>query len=352
MTELLTLREAFLRQSKGTANMGSPFMGALLRVIGERIEPGTALTDRLFAWPGDVTAAGHSLALRLAGALHGLVLDGSDAGLAAIYPPNDIPGDDEIWAAVDQAMVRHATRINHWMDRPPQTNEVGRSAVLIAVGHWLTHRLGKPLQLSELGASAGLNLMWDRFALDAGAGVHGPDDAALVLRPKWAGDAVPVAMPRVVDRRGTDLTPIDPRDAANALRLAAYIWPDQPERLARTRAAIGVAKAVVDQADAADWLAARLGQHLPNTCHLIYHTVAWQYFPDETKERATQAITAAGAGASDETPIAWFGMEADGETPGAGMVLRLWPGNHRFDMGRVDFHGRWVDWRPQRWCLN
>ncbi len=132
------------------------------------------------------------------------------------------------------------------------------------------------------------------------------------------------------------------------LRLTAYLWPDQPERLARTRAALAVAQAPVDRADAADWLAKRLTTSTDDHLHLIFHTVAWQYFPPETQSRARDLIEAAGARATAQNPLAWFGMEADTLSPGAGLTLRLWPGDTNIPMGRADFHGRWVDWRPEQ----
>ena len=51
-----------------------------------------------------------------------------------------------------------------------------------------------------------------------------------------------------------------------------------------------------------------------------------------------------GRAATDDAPLAWFGMEADGGR-GAGLTLRLWPGDRTLDAGRCDFHGRWVEWR-------
>ena len=105
---------------------------------------------------------------------------------------------------------------------------------------------------------------------------------------------------------------------------------------------------MVDQADAADWLATRLANPSPGCCHMIYHTIAWQYFPPKVKSACTTSIESAGVHATAQTPLAWFSMEADESSPGAAMTLRLWPGDVRFDLGRVDFHGRWVDWRPQQ----
>ncbi len=347
----MSLAAALSRQAGVCAALGSPFTGRVLRLLAGRLAPGTPLTDRLFAWPGDISASGASVPLRLAGALHGLVLSGADPALAAVYPPAPAPGDEALWDAVARALDAHAGRIGAWLDRPPQTNEVGRSAVLIAAGHWLTARYGLPLRLSEPGASAGLNLMWDRFALDVRGKRYGPQTPALVLAPDWRGEVPPRAAPEVAERRGADLTPLDPRDAGDRLRLLAYLWPDQPDRLARTRAALAVAGAPVDRSDAADWLAHRLAAPVPGQLHLIFHTVAWQYFPAVVQARARALIEAAGARATAAAPLAWLGMEADGASPGAGLTLRLWPGNRRLAPGRADYHGRWVDWRPEEATL-
>jgi hypothetical protein len=334
------LREAFLHQSGSCADLGSPFMAQLCRVLAHRLAPGTALADRLFGWPGDLSPRAESVPLRLCGALHALRLSG-DPGLAACYPPAKVD-DDTLWQAVSDAMGRHAGAIDRFIDSPPQTNEVRRAAVLIAVANWLTAEFGKPLVLSELGASAGLNLMFDRFALAAGDRTFGPAGAALTLRPDWRGDLPPMAAPTVATRRGVDLNPLSPR--TDALRLTAYLWPDQPERLALTRAAIAAFDATVDRADAIDWLAPRLVP-APGHLHLVYSTIAWQYFPAERQAKGRAMIEAAGAQATDVAPLAWFGMEADDKTPGAALTLRLWPGDRTLDLGRVDFHGRWVDWR-------
>ncbi len=340
----MSLRHALRTQTIACRRLGSPFTARLLRLLADRLRQGTPLTDRLLQWPGDISARTQSVPLRIAGALHGLVLDGAAPALAAHYPPNAATPDDALWSAIDAALTTHAPRIDAWLNRPPQTNEVGRSAVLIALGHWLTTEYHLPLTLSELGASAGLNLMWDRYTLQIGECRFGPDAPALTLRPDWKGPPPPPTTPTVTGRRGTDLTPLDP---ARTTRLLAYIWPDQPDRLNRTRAAIAGARATVDQADAADWLATRLADPAPGSTHLICHTVAWQYFPPAVQLRATALIETAGTRATPDAPLAWFGMEADDDTSGAALTLRLWPGDRRLQLGRADFHCRWVDWQPQ-----
>lgn len=93
------------------------------------------------------------------------------------------------------AMVREDSFLNDWVVSPPQTNEVRRAAVLIAVGQVLADRFGLPVRLSELGESGGLNLMWDQFAADLGSKRFGKAGADVILTPDWDGNAPPDADP-------------------------------------------------------------------------------------------------------------------------------------------------------------
>ena len=314
-------------------------MGQLLQLLATRPWPAGIIRDRIFTWEGDITPRGQSVPLRLAGALHALKLQGQDA-LTVAYPPHTVD-DDLLWDAIDAVLQSDAAAINAWLDRAPQTNEVRRSVVLIALGHWLAARFDLPMRTSELGASAGLNLNWHRYALKVGGQTIGPENAALTLTPDWTGPLPPLVMPQVTAQAGVDLNPLDLNK--DALRVQAYLWPDQPHRIELTQAAIAAADTPVVQSDAIDWLAGQL-THKKGQLHLIYSTVAWQYFPADKQAEGTAMIEAAGAIATDDSPLAWFGMENDGGTPGAAMTLRLWPGDLQIDQGRVDFHGRWVNW--------
>jgi hypothetical protein len=100
----------------------------------------------------------------------------------------------------------------------------------------------------------------------------------------------------------------------------------------------------VTQGDAVTWLEGQLG-HRSGQLHLIYSTVAWQYFPEDKQALGKTFIEAAGKTATLDAPLAWFGMENDGGARGAALTLRLWPGDLTIDLGRADFHGRWIDWR-------
>ena len=336
------VRDAFAYQSKSCASLGSPFMEQLMRLCGDRDWPAGAVRDRIFGWPGELGPRGQSVPLRLAGGLHALRLQGNQV-LDAVYPPARA-SNDALWDAVAEVLVTEEPFLTDWLDSAPQTNEVRRSGPLIALGHWLTNRFGLPIRTSELGASGGLNLHWDAYGLEVGGQTFGAADPALILRPDWTGPLPPRTAPRVVERAGVDLNPLDP--AVDALRLQAFLWPDQPDRLRLTRAAIAATTTRIDKGDAVDWLASRL-THRPGTLHLIYTTVAWQYFPADKQDDGTAMIEAAGASATNDTPLAWFGMENDGEMKGAALTLRLWPGDLVLDMGRADFHGRWIDWRAE-----
>lgn len=335
-----TIATAFADQSIACVQLGSPFMGQLMQLFATRDWSAGPIRDRIFDWTGDLSPRGQSVPLRLAGALHALHLQGHET-LAPVYPPQT-PTDDALWAAVCKVLTTQMAHLDAWLDSPPQTNEVRRSATLIAVGHLLADRFGLPIRTSELGASGGLNLHWDSYAMQVDGQTFGPETPALTLQPEWTGPLPPTASPQVVARAGVDLNPLDP--TADALRLQAYLWPDQPGRLALTRAAITAAKTPVDKADAIDWLAPRLA-HQPRQLHLIYSTVAWQYFPSDKQAEGTALIEAAGQTATPDTPLAWFGMENDGGARGAALTLRLWPRDLTVMLGRADFHGRWIDWQ-------
>ena len=346
----MTLAAAFAAQSEDCARMGSPLTARLLRLLADRLTPGGPVAggpvaDRLYRWPGSADALRRdAVALRLAGGLHALVLSGQEPGLAAAYRAPSAFTDDAFWVLITAAMAGRAAQLHHWLDSAPQTNEVRRSAGLIAAARWLTARHKLPLVLSELGASAGLNLLWDSFALQLAGQRFGPAAATVTLAPDWQGPLPLANQPRITSRAGVDLNPLDP--VADRVRILSYIWPDQPDRLARTAAALDLAARLrpqVDRGDAVDWLAGRLTPRL-GQLHLIYHTVVWQYLPEATRQRGEALLAAAGALATPQAPIARLAMEWDGQTNGSTITLQLWPPGATLNLGPVDTHGRWLTW--------
>ncbi len=152
------IQAAFVAQATACYDLGSPFLGRLFTLAAARLTPGSAVADRLLNWPGDPHHSADSVPLRLSGALHALKLRG--VALNDVFPPAEVD-DDTLWQAVRETFDTHGVDILHWLDSPPQTNEVRRSATLLPVMSLLGQRFDRPLDLSELGASGGLNLrLW------------------------------------------------------------------------------------------------------------------------------------------------------------------------------------------------
>jgi hypothetical protein len=351
-----TVRDHFRKQARTCARMGSPFTADLLAYLAEALDPATPAGAAVLGWPGD--PKDDALALRLAGGLHALVLSGADPALAAAYPGGaETSGDGAaaLDAAVSAALDRHADFLIDFLESPPQTNEVGRSAILLGGFLTVAAETGRPIALLETGASGGLNLHWDawRYRLappEAAAGEWGASDAPLTLEPDWQGPLPPLVAADVVARAGCDRNPIDPGDAQARLRLRSYVWADQAARLARLDAALAHAAASpvrVEKADAGPWLEAALAARPDGAATVVYHSIFWQYVAVPTQARLGAAIEAAGATATPQTPLAWLRMEPAPEAPRhAELRLTLWPGGAERRLAAVDYHGTWVAWGP------
>lgn len=344
------VRAAFLVQADACARLGSPFMARLCRLLHERLDDESEIGRFVLGWQGEPGPSHDSVPLRLCGALHAIVLSGRDEQLAGTYPPHETD-DTALWSAIEAAFGSQAPFILAWLGSAPQTNEVRRSAALYPGLMVVAQETGLPLRLMELGASGGLNLICDAYGYRFAGKRFGRKEAALLLEPEWRGNRPPdiVDMP-VESRLGCDLNPLDVHSAEDRLRMTAYLWPDQFDRLERTRAAIEIARSgafpfELVAAGALEWLDGRLGEAAPGVARVVMHSIAWQYFPGEVQEGCQRLIEAAGSRADENAPLAWLSMEADGEGEGAALTLRLWPGDRQFVLGRADFHGRWVDWQ-------
>lgn len=341
------ISQAFLRQAVGCEALGSPFTARLSRLFADRLTPGGAVADRVLQWPGDPSPMADSVPLRMAGSLHALVLEGRDETLKSAYPPNDVD-DHTLWSAVARAMSTHAAFILDRLTSAPQTNEVRRSGALLPGFLLIGDMFGKPLVLSEVGASAGLNLQWDRYRYDLGGLAYGPAVSPVLIAPEWRGQPAPTGSVTVTSRAGCDLNPVHASDPAHRLRMLSYIWADQSDRLRRTAAALDIAareRLTVEKADAVDWLANRLAEPYPGAVHVVYHTIAWQYLPRPLRGKGEALLAEAGSRATPDAPLARLALEADEHDNGASLTLQIWPSGDRKEIGRGDFHGRWVDWR-------
>jgi hypothetical protein len=346
------VRNAFAVQAEYCAKLGSQFMAALCETLIDVLSTDNEVGRRVLAWPGNPSPHADNVPLRLAGALNALARSGRVRDLTAAYPPHGIPHRATFAIVLRHVLAEHGSEIATFLEHAPQTNEVGRSAVLIGGLLEVAKRTGFPLELLEIGASAGLNLFADRYRYRFGGAELGPEDARLRLAPEWTGPPPPLdARLRVQARHGCDVNPIDIRDAAQRERLKCYVWPDQPERLAKLEAALATALAAepfaLDRADAADWVATRLRVDAPNgVARVLLHSIVWSYLPEATRERIRSHLNEVGAAATAAAPLAWLRFELAPSTEAKTEIrLTTWPGGHDHVLGDAHPHGSAVRWR-------
>jgi hypothetical protein len=318
----------------------------LVRAMLPLMRGSSAVGARIRDWPG--LPLEDAMPLRFTGGLHYLALTGAEARLAAIYA-GEITEQAAIDAQVAAIVADHDAALLPWFDGPPQTNEAGRSASFMAALLWLTARLGPRFELNELGASAGINCMMDRYFYDLGGVRVGPADSPMQIRPDWRGGPPPAGVPVITAIAGCDVAPANQADRDSALRIKAYVWPDAPARLARMDAAIALAQQqppALVAADAAEWVAERLAApQEAGVTRVIQHSIVWQYLGDARRTAITAMIEAAGARATAESPLAWVMLETNRATFLHELTVRHWPGGGEPRvLAHAHAHGAWVEW--------
>lgn len=319
----------------------APITARLCRAMAAAIDETTATGRRVLGWQGQPVA--DALVLRLAGGLHALWQDGRAPGLAAVF---DKAGDPV--TAVRDALLAHDDELNGWLDSPPQTNEPGRSAQLMAGLLEIAARHGPRIELLEIGSSAGLNLMIGRYRIELNGVAVGPADNPVRLEPRWKGPPPPDVPIEIVSARGVDIAPVDATSEAGARRLLAYIWADHHVRFERMAAALSMLRADpprLDAGDAADWVEARLAEpQVDGVTRVLMHSIVWQYIGAAGQARITAAMEAAGARATAERPLGWVRVEADRSVHQHDITVRSWPGHDAtLLVGHAHAHGFWVE---------
>lgn len=233
------------------------------------------------------------------------------------------PGADHLawvdahWPAVERVVLDHAT----------QTNEPGRCATLLPY----LAGMGERLALIEVGMSAGLCLVPDRYAYAwrrPGGDVHRLGDPAAPLLHCDVHDgsvALPREMPQVVWRAGIDLNPLDPADADDAAWLRALVWPGQAEREQRLadclRAAAGVPVERV-AGDAIAELEALVARAPGDATVVVLHSAVLAYLQRDDRQRFVDLVTGLG--------VRWLANEGERVVPGVRDRVPAWDGPPSF----------------------
>ncbi|KQW52950.1 hypothetical protein ASC77_01190 [Nocardioides sp. Root1257] len=266
--------------------------GVLLDELADDLEAGgptaAICAEHLDAPRGD------AVQLRLLAGIFRIVLRGEAPRLEPFYPSLGGQADPEqAWPEVRPALGQHVAELQRALDLAPQTNEVGRSACL-AVGLFeAVRRTGlRRVRLLEPGASAGLNLLVDRYRMVGPGWSWGPADSELVLDTQASG--VRPEELTIVERRGCDLAPVDASSADGATYLTSFVWPFDLARHARLAAALEIARrhpVTVDRAPASAWLAEQLAQPADDgVLTVVWQSITEQYWPLSEQQAVAATI--------------------------------------------------------------
>jgi hypothetical protein len=288
-----------------------------------------------------------------------LLLKGAGRRLAAFYPGIAGSAAGLSGAAAQEQgdsfplfrafCLEHAAQIRELLaTRRVQTNEVRRCACLMpAFVHAARQAAGRPLTLVEIGASAGFNLLWDRYGYDYGAGQRCGDLGSPVqLACELRGSRRPplaTRLPEVDFRVGLDLNPLDVGDADAMLWLRALVWPEQQDRAALLERAIEVARQRPPRllaGDALDLLPGAMASAPAGAALCVFHTFTLNQFPRAARERFA-ALIAEHAAQRDMWVIAIEWRE-----PYPSVVLTRFEAGARSELNLAycDAHGAWLEW--------
>ncbi|MFC4405898.1 DUF2332 domain-containing protein [Haloarchaeobius iranensis] len=296
-------------------------------------------------------------------AVHALLLDGAAHDLREWYPSvvgedaRDPNVDDPVPAFAD--FVRsHEARVRELVaTRRTQTNAVGRTSVLYPAFARVAERVDGPVALVEVGASAGLNLLFDRYSYqyrlpDGGARTVGVDDASVTVSADLrAGDPpLPADPPAVATRVGIDLNPLDATDDEDLNWLRALVWPEHVDRHEQLAAAATVARTdppEIVAGDALDVLTAVVDELPTDVAVCVYDTQVLYQLTEAQRDRYRDLL----ADLATDRDLHWVsGSHAVESSDGPGIALRhadvsddgvLEPTT---TIARYESHGRWLEW--------
>ena len=290
------------------------------------------------------------------GAAHLVLLENPGHPLSAYYAsvvesPEEPDGAYPHFRAL---CLEHRERIVETVStRLVQTNEVGRCAVLLPAFAIVAGRsASREAAFVEVGASAGLNLLWDRFRYEYGGDARWGDPSSpvrLACEPRGATlPPIPNAMPSVVLRVGIDLDPVDLRDQKAVRWLRALIWPEHQRRVSALEGALRLAESdppTLIAADALDALPGVLDSVPPHAALCVFHTHTLNQFPPDARRRFGEILDEFGA-RRDLYVVSIERQGAQEERVGALLELAVYEGGRMTSraLGRCDNHGMWLEW--------
>ena len=247
------------------------------------------------------------------------------------------------WDDVGAALDAHAEFVRRFTaEQDVQTNEVQRAWALLPA--FLTLTDGRSLDLLELGPSAGLNLVWDRYAYRYASGAWGSGELELSGDDRISPPAELFERSvRIEQRRGIDLNPVDATTDHGARLLQAFVWADQAVRLDRLRRAIDTLRADPPELMRGDYVEALpglLADRLPGAQLVVFQTASTMYLPERSLSRMRDAFERA----SRDEPLVFVTTGRAPDDDGFSLEVERYPGGQSERLAVFDFHGAWLDW--------
>jgi len=294
----------------------------------------------------------HNRSLLFLAAVQYLLLQGATHPLAAYYPSlsaGPITDADPYPLFRAFCQEHHDQILSLIMTRHVQTNEVRRCVGLLpAFGQVAQRTGGQPLYLVEIGASAGLNLLWDRYRYRYGKELElGPADSPVLLECEIQGDKTPpvsLDFPQVAARVGIDLSPIDVRDPDQVLWLRALIWPEHRRRVEILEKAVQIAQSDPPRlvaGDAVERLPDVLASCPSESVPCVFHSFMIGQLPRDSRERLFQLL----ADVAAECPLYHVSFEWP-HTEHPQILLTQYEKGEKTEtlLAHCNAHGHWIEW--------
>ncbi len=302
-----TLRKAFLLFAATQCAGHSP--------LYERLAIGTADDEFLLELVRSAAEPQQRPTLLFA-AVHELVVQERRHPLAMYYASvtSPVANGDPLPAFRDFCSSHRERLLDRMRTGGTQTNDIRRSAALAIGLHYLQALLSKPMVLVELGASAGLLLLFDRYRINLGGHVLGPVDSPVdvpVAADKQMMAILPPATPHVADRVGVDLAPVDLGDPEQVRWLEAFVWPEAHDDRDRLRAAVAIARTdppLVVQGDAVTSLPAILDTIGEAYAPVVFHSTLLTYLNAFQRQAIAECLEIVGS----RRELGWLPLETPG----------------------------------------
>jgi hypothetical protein len=255
------------------------------------------------------------------------------------------------WSSLPEVLVEQQEFLRRFVsEQDVQTNEVGRCFALLPAFLELARAAGRRLDLLELGPSAGLNLVFDRYRYRYRAGEWGPPTTGVVLAADERREVPAELLSQRLEvgrRRGVDLSPVDVTSDEGVRLLASFVWADQWNRIERLRRAIDIVRANPPElvhGDYVEVLPRLLADRDEEALTVVFQTASTQYLPRERYRELREVLQSA----SLDAPLGWISTqrhdESTGSFQGYALEVALWPEWETKIVAYMGYHGEWLDW--------